>query len=148
MQLEKYGKVKAQKFYIGDEITYQLADDDYWRTATISEIRPEEGYVLLEGRLIYLHQIVALKFFKSKTWSKAVGKQLAHFAAGWVVYGIADKLIFKEISWKLIIIPAAVATTLAGVIPRVFRHRVKKMNGRHRLRLLDLTPLPQQLNIP
>ena len=145
LQLEKSGKVKTQKFYIGDEITYQLAGDDTWYTAAIVDINPEEGYLLMNGRLVRLMQIVALRSYKSRGWSKAVGRQLLNFGVGWIGFGIADRLIFddtRQASWSLILVPASTAFALSWIIPKAFQHRTLKLGKRKRLRLLDLSPLP------
>lgn len=145
VQLEKYGQAKTKKFYIGDELTYQLANDDYWRTSVISDINPEEGYLLMDGRLVYLNQIIALRSFKSRGWSRALGKQFLNFSGGWLVFGMADRFIFtgpQRASWELILIPSAVALALAWIVPKAFKHRNLKLGKRRRLRLLDLTPRP------
>ena len=147
MQLEKYGKVKAQKFFIGDEITYQLVDDDYWRTAAITDINPENNYILLDERLVSINKIIGLKSFKNQGWSKGIGQQLNRFALGWIVFGLADKFIFdgaREASWGLILIPAGTGLISGWLLPRIFKERILKIGKKRKLRLLDLNPLPYQ----
>jgi hypothetical protein len=146
LQLEKKGSAKTQKISLDDEITYKLFDDDVWYTATLYDIKPEEDIIVFNNRLVRLEQIAALRFTDTRSWSSAFGKKLYTFAAGWTLFGIADRLIFNQsenrASIPLIAIPAA--TTLVGgwLIQRIFRQRTKKIGNKYRLRLLDLTISP------
>ncbi|MEL6720219.1 MAG: hypothetical protein AAFP82_16020 [Bacteroidota bacterium] len=145
LQLEKRGSAKTQKMVTGTELVYQMRGDDVWYQGTIEEIRADEGFIMLNDRLISVDKIGAIKSFKNRGWSRRYSKQLYMFAGGWVFFGIADNLIFNESEQRakppLIAIPAAAALVLGYTIRKIFDHRVYKMEGKFRLRLLDLDPI-------
>ncbi|MEL6945794.1 MAG: hypothetical protein AAFO82_24330, partial [Bacteroidota bacterium] len=113
LQLEKRGSAKTQKMVTGTELVYQMRGDDVWYQGTIEEIRADEGFIMLNDRLISVDKIGAIKSFKNRGWSRRYSKQLYMFAGGWVFFGIADNLIFNESEQRakppLIAIPAAAA---------------------------------------
>ncbi|MEM8523803.1 MAG: hypothetical protein AAGG68_04125 [Bacteroidota bacterium] len=145
LQLEKRGSAKTQKMVVGTELVYQMQGDDVWYRGTIEEIRPDAGFITLSDRLVSVEKIGAIKSFKNRGWSRKFSKQLYMFAGGWVFFGIADNLIFNQSEMRakppLIAIPAASAIALGYAIRKIFDHKVYKINGKFRLRLLDLTPI-------
>ncbi|MEM6697186.1 MAG: hypothetical protein AAF806_02355 [Bacteroidota bacterium] len=145
LQLEKRGSAKTQKMVAGIELVYQMEGDDIWYQGVIEEIRPDEGFIMLNDRLINVEKIAAIKSFKNRDWSRSTSNKLYMFAAGWVFFGIADNLIFNQSEDRakppLIAIPAASALALGFAIRKIFDHKVYRMNGKFRLRLLDLDPI-------
>jgi len=145
LQLEKRSSVKTKKMTIGTELFYQMQEDDVWYQGTIQEIRAEEGFIVLNDRLISVEKIGAIKSFKDRDWSRSMSNKLYMFAAGWVFFGIADNLIFNQSEQRakppLIAIPAATALALGYAIRKIFDHKIYKMGGKYRLRLLDLDPV-------
>lgn len=152
VQLEKRGNPETQKFKIGDELIYTLKDDETWYTATINDILPEENIILFENRLVKVADITALKFYNNRNWSKNIGNSLFTFSGGWVLFGLIDRAEIADrvglnqqdpgrAPWDLILIPAGVAIVTGILIKQIFKQHVKKMGKKHRLRLLDLTPV-------
>ncbi len=153
VQLEKRGKAKTQKFEIGDELVYKLHNDEDWYKATINEIKPEEGIILFENRLVKVQDIAALKFYNNKGWSKTIGNQLFTFAGAWVLFGLVDRAEITDdigfnqqdpgrASWNLILIPAGAAVLTGVLLKQLFKQHKKKIGKKYRLRLLDLTVVP------
>ena len=63
LQMEKRGKAKTKKFYIGDELTYQLEGDKEWYTEVIQDILVEQNSILFPSRIISIDQIRKIKTF-------------------------------------------------------------------------------------
>ena len=38
LQMEKYGKLKTTKYFIGDKLVFQLKGDDYWYHEIIQDL--------------------------------------------------------------------------------------------------------------
>ena len=88
LQIEKYGRAKTEKFYIGDPITYQLRGEDVWHTLYIEDLLVEEGYIMFEDRFVALDSISA--FRKERGWTKAASISLYTFGAAWSGCGVTQ----------------------------------------------------------
>lgn len=148
LQLEKRNSTKTVKFSIGDEITYKLAGDEDWYKAYIEDIKPDDGIVLFNNRLVQVENIVALRF--DRNWPRPLERQLYVFGLGWAVFATLDKLVLdldvvnEEASWGFVIIPAATAVVTGFLIGKIFKTKIIKIGNKRRLRLLDLEVVPFQ----
>lgn len=61
LQMEKLGSTKSHKFPVGQEISFRLADRDYFVTEKITGFRPDEQLIITETELFFAHQIEELK---------------------------------------------------------------------------------------
>ncbi len=140
LQMEKYGRVKTKKIYIGSGITYRLKGDDSWYSAVIEDFDLEHNWIVLKDRYLPLDSIDALR--KDRQGARRLGTQLFWFGAGWSTFALLGTATDGEPSTRYRWSDAIVTGTawLAGlVVPRFFKYRIYKMGKKRRLRLLDLT---------
>jgi hypothetical protein len=146
LQLEKRNSAKTDKIPVGSQLIYQIKDDDIWYEATIEDIQPEDGYLVLHNRLLNVNDITAIKTYENRAWSRDLSSKLYKFGGTWVVLGFADYFIFRlsddRITLPLILIPAGIAVGSAWLIRTIFNEKIYRMKRKFRLRLLDLTPVP------
>jgi hypothetical protein len=139
LQMEKYGSLKVKKYYIGDDITYQLTGDKIWYTETIQDLIIEENIILFADHYIKIDDIRTIKSFKSREWSKRTGIQLYAFAGGWVLFSLAGSLTSEwELKWDTAIIAGAAILT-GFLIQQIFKSKKYKIGKKRKLRMLDIT---------
>lgn len=152
LQIEKRNSSKTEKIKIGNQIIYKIKNDDIWYEATIEDISPDEGYLILHNRVVNVEDITALKSYKNRDWSRSLSDKLYKFAASWIVFGLADYFIFNQsvarITLPLLLIPAGTAVGVGWMIRKIFAEKVYKIGRKYRLRLLDLEPIPAPAPIP
>ena len=138
LQLEKYGKAKVKKHFIGEELTFRLKDDkNYWYKDVIQDILVEEGIIIFSNRAVKLDEIDAIRSFKVARFGQSMSRNLFIFGASWTIFS----LIGLPIGWNVGIGDAilVVADTIAAFLVRnLFRYRTFRVGKKRRLRLLDL----------
>lgn len=139
LQMEKYGSLKVKKYYIGDDITYQVAGDKTWYTETIQDLIIDENILLLANRYVKITDIAKIKSFKSAKWSKRFGNQLYVFAGAWVFLSAAGSLTPEwELRWDTAIIAGSAIVT-GFLIQQIFKSKKYKIGKKRKLRMLDIT---------
>ncbi len=142
MQIETYGKAKTKKLYPGATIQYRLKHQKSdWLTGEIDAYRVEDKLVVLSDRYVHVDSIAALRF--DKKWSKVVGTQLFWFGTAWSAFAFVGTLTDgdPETHYEWSDAAATGGFWLSSLLlPKLFRYRKYNMEGRHRLRLVDLQP--------
>lgn len=145
LQIEKFGKAKTNKLYIGDQIFIQTKDNPDWFLAEIEDLLPDAQAIVFYDRIIQIQDITAMKFRK-KSKVHDIGR-VVQFS--WVVpvayqaiYDVVDPP-FEEEEWKPTAIVSA-GTFLLGSLMRLIPPKKHKFGEgtRRRLRILDLTFYP------
>lgn len=143
LQMEKYGKVKTKRYYLGDELIYQLKDDKNWYSATIDDIKVEEKIVLFNNRYVKLDEIHALKSFHNRGWSSKAGYSLMVFGGSWSFFALGGMLIDADrfAYQKSDAIVTGTALLSGWLIQKLFKSKTYKMGKRKWLRVLDISPI-------
>lgn len=143
LQIEKYGKTNVEKFYIGDELTYQIkGDKKTWYKGTINDLLIDENLIVFENRAVKMKDITVIRTFKNARLSRSLSLQLYVFAAGFGGFSALAALVgWWEISvFTVVVVGSAL---LAGLLIRhLFKWKTYKMGKRKWLRMLDLTMKP------
>ena len=142
LQIEKYGKAKTIKYYIGESLQFQLnGDRSYWYEDVMQDILVEEGIVVFGNRAVKVESISALKSGNKRRWLNNFGNSLYVFGIGWAFFSLADLLVGGQLTWAAAIVPAT-AFALGWIIRKIGRPRTYKIGKKRRLRLLNLSPMP------
>ena len=139
LQIEKYGKARTEKIFIGEEITYKLKGEKEWRQGYIEDFLVDEKMIVLGNRYVKIDEIAAFRYYRS--WTKAAKMTFFWFGAGWSLFAAVGTLTDGDPSTHYRWSDAFVTGTswfLAFVIPKIFKYKVVKFGVRKRLRLLDL----------
>ena len=61
LQIEKSGKAKTEKIFIGETLTFQLKEQEepFWYTAVVEDLFVEDSVVLLGPRYIHIKNIIS-----------------------------------------------------------------------------------------
>lgn len=146
LQIEKLHSPKTIKYFIGDEITFQLKGEDSWYTRNIENVSYEGNVMFVVDGQIKLSDVTALRTFKPSKWSRPLSNQLIFFAPVWAGYTAVASIFDDDVSFgksDYIIMGSSIAT--AGILKFLFKHKTyrfqkkNKESKKWRLRILDLT---------
>lgn len=141
LQMEKYGKAKTKKYYIGDDLIYRIKGDKDWYEGTINDLLVDDNIILFGNRAVRLEEITAIKSVKMARKSRRLGNQLFIFGGSWVFWSLVGTTVGWELTALTIIVPA-VAVGVGFLIKILFKKRIYKLGKKRRLRMLDLTMKP------
>lgn len=136
--MEKRGSFKVRRYYPGDEVAFRIAGDDTWYAEEILDVLVDDDLVLFANRVVPVEKITHIRSFKMQRWSKPFGRQLYNFSIGWIVYSLGATLFGNPLTTSVILVPA-VASATGFLLQKLFRKRTFKIDGRRRLRVLDLS---------
>jgi len=136
LQIEKYGSAKVKKYYIGENLSYQLKEDKTWYSGTIQDLIIDDNIILLENKYIRMEDIRTIR--QGRRWSQQIGKQLYYFAGSWLVFSGLGTLVGWELRADTVIIPAS-AVVSGWLIRKIFKYKKYKLGKRRRLRMLDIS---------
>lgn len=148
LQIEKIGKAKTQKMYIGETIFIQTELNPDWFEGIIEDLRPDAQAIVFYDRIIPIKDIKAIKFRKKSSLHGA-GKALKW---SWVipiayqgVFNLANPPSEEELrqSWISAGIIGGSSFLLGSTMQLIPPKKLKFGEGRNRrLRVLDLTFYP------
>lgn|GEM_PF-645521 len=147
LQLEKFNSPRVKKFFIDQEMTFQLKESPGWFTRVIVDLSYDQNYLLFVNGYVRLEDISALRTFKSRKWSKPIGNQLFNFAIGWAGFSLVSAAVDDGDSYTAGDFAVSAGAVIAGIlIKRIFKHRTyrfskkgsDKVSNRFRLRIMDL----------
>lgn len=138
LQLEKVGKFKITKIYLGETIFVKTVQNpDTWYEAVIEDVSIEANAIIFPKRIIPLDDIVAMKRRK-KSGAHAYGRSLQYSAIAPVVYEGIYGLVNPPIEWESLAYISGGALVLGSLL-RLLPPKQYKMGKKYRLRVLDLT---------
>jgi len=145
LQIEKFGKAKTEKLYIGESIFIQTKDNPDWFEGIIDDLLPDAQAVVFYDRIIPLKDITAVKFRKKSTMN-GIGKAVQW---SWVVpafyqgvYDLVEPVSAEErrAAWKGTAFIGGGSFLLGSIMRLIPPKKLKFGEGeRRRLRVLDLT---------
>lgn len=143
LQIEKYGKTKVVKFYIGDELTYQInGDKKTWYHGTINDLLVDENMIVFENKVVNMKDISAIRTFKNARLSRTLSIQLYAFGLAFGgMSAIAALVGWWEITAFTVVVVGS-ALVLGLLIRHIFKWKTYKMGKRNWLRMLDITFQP------
>lgn len=140
LQIEKFGKPKAEKIELGSYMIYQLKNDDIWSQGYIRDLRVDQNMIEFDDRFVKLDDIAALKY--ERKWPKQFGTQIAIFGLAWSGYALIGTLTDNNPDTNYRWSDAVVTGASVGVglsLPLIIGDKTIQLGKRRRLRMLDLT---------
>jgi hypothetical protein len=134
--LEHAKRVRPDKMYIGQVITFQLNDDDNgWYTRTIQDILPESNSLLLDGYLVPLKDITAIKVHRRPVW-RIIGGTLLSLGIS-LAAATTGAAIYRDDEQNYPLLIGSSAATL-GTSKLLLKKRKVHLNKQHRLRIIEI----------
>lgn len=139
LQIEKAGSFKVERFYIGDEITFQIQDEKkLWRSEVIKDLILDEDILVFNKGMIKMKDIYKIRTFDGEAGAKKVAYSLYSFGAGWVLFSLVDVVFGGTLTWGVAIVSGTAFAT-GWLVRKIFSTRTYKMGNKRRLRILDIT---------
>ena len=145
LQLEKAGTMKVIRFYIGDELTFQIRNDDVgWYTRTINDIDVDRNRLVFNNYSLPIDSISMIQLPKSKVW-QVVGGALQIGGIAMAMSSAYWSITQNEpADWAALGTSAGIALLGTGM-RKGMRKKKFKIGPYKRLRVLDLSfgpPVP------
>lgn len=140
LQIEKYGKAKTEKIFIGQEITYKLKGNDFYHTAVIEDLLVDKNIIVLGDRYTSLANIEALRY--NRSWVRPISTSVFWFGTAWSAFAAIGTLTDGDPTTKYRASDAVVTGTswlLSWSIARIFKNKTVKLGKKKRLRMLDIS---------
>lgn len=138
LQMEKRGKVKTKKYYLGEELTFQLKGGSDWYTDVMIDIKVEEQIIVFSERYVKVEDIKTIKSYKNARFASRTEKTLYSFGAAWLLFSLGGTLAgepLNDLTWKV----PATSAGLGFLIKKLFYTRKYRIGKKRRLRVLDLS---------
>jgi hypothetical protein len=140
IQIERYGRAKTEKIFIGEGIEYRLKGSKDWRYAVVEDINVEQNLIVLADRYLKPDSIDALRYYRS--YSQKLGLQVMTFGVAWSGFALVGTAVDgnPETKYRLSDGIVTASSIAAGFgIAQLLKYRKIKFGKRKRLRLLDIT---------
>ena len=137
LQIEKYGKAKTKKIYLGEQLTFQLKGSKDWYSEILVDLKTEEQILIFTNRYVKVDDIIALKSFKNAGMAKNLQYSLYSFAVSWAFYSLGATLFGEDLTIDAAVVPA-ISIGLGWSIRKLFSSRKIRIGKRKRLRALDI----------
>ena len=143
VQLETRGKIRTQKFFMGEELSVMLDSEDFWRHTRVLDIDLDEQTIEFEYGSAHINEIGAIKTPAQRARGKNWRNKLLLSSAGFLIYAPLEIIYQDDPNWPLI--AGGLGLGVVGVILKPIFDQFSKHNlgKRKRLRLLDLS-LPDE----
>ena len=138
LQMERYGSLKKQRLYIGDDITFKLKNDDTgWHTRPIIDFDVDGGYIVSINYRVHIDSIASIQLDK-RNGMKFLGSVFLVGGANTILFSIAYPLFNQRDPEWVGVAWGAGFLGLGTLISMLDRQKQFKIGKRKRLRLLDL----------
>jgi len=138
LQMDMFGKKKAMRFDIGDELMFKVKGDKNFYSVPIRDLNFETGEIILPKGQVLLSDIVEIQVISESISRKILGRKLFVFGASFTGIGIFDAVVYGS-TFGPIGITVGVVTLMSGILLRwVFKKRTFKVGKKRQLRIIDL----------
>lgn len=134
LNLYKPGKTKVIPFRVGEELTFQMKDFDYFYNLTITDLKGDS--IIFGDGVVRLHQIAAVKVDNQNGFATYAAGTLYVFGASWLVWTGVDDLMGNDPSWIRAAAIAGTAGVLGLVAQLIARPKTYKIDDKRFLKIL------------
>lgn len=135
--LEKTTKVKPQKFFIGETLTYKLDEHQAtWFSDEILDILPEENALVLGIQKVRIEDIAALRFHRPLI--DGLGRKTGVFGAQLIFFSTLGLVAFDDLNAKKGLAIGGGAIGASFLTIKLLKFKRVKMGHRHRLRTIEI----------
>jgi len=138
LQIERKHRLKTVRILPGDVFEIKLYKDrKNWRQLRLYDLDIENNEIITDFGSFHLEDIQALRTKKQSQWGNAIINYTATFAAGTLVFSLADLFYGNPYNWEFVAVAGGMVG-LAVIIKLASRSFYYRFNRNHRLRIIDL----------
>ncbi len=138
IQMDMFGKKKAMRFHVGDELRFKVMGDDKFYILPIVDLDETSGKITLPKGEVFLHEITEIQVVAQNHRRYNLGRNLFGFGGVMLGIGTFDALISGTVLTASGFIIGGVAMVLGAVLRWAFKKRNFKINERRQIRILNL----------
>ena len=147
LQVERAGRKKVQKYYIGDILNFKLKSEKTGYSLPIRDLDIFTGMIEFDNGSFHIDQIQEILVTKKQGAAKAWNITFVNFGAAWAVFTIVDILAGGSFHIGAVIVSGG-SIALGFIIKWLFSKRKLKLGKKRRLRILDLNLSPSNFPTP
>jgi hypothetical protein len=139
LQIETYGKPKAEKLFIGQGITYQLKDSKDWHYVVIEDLIIDQQLIQTVRGYLKLSDIAELR--EERGWPQVLKTSLYTFGAGWSLFAAVGFATDgrPETSYRKGDAILTASTLASGwLVSKIFKYKNIKLGKRKNLRMIEI----------
>jgi len=138
IQMDMFGKKKAMRFHVGDELRFKVRGDDKFYVLPIVDLEEATGKIILPKGEVFLHEIAEIQVLTQTEGRYILGTKLLAFGATFTSIGVIDALAFGSVFSGIGVIIGGGAILVGALLRWGFKKRGFKINERRQLRILNL----------
>jgi len=138
IQMDMFGKKKAMRFEVGDELRFKVKGDDKFYILSIVDLDETKGKSTLPKGEVFLHEISEIQVLTQTERRYVLGTKLFTFGTTFLGIGIIDAVAFGSVFTAMGGIIGGVAVLTGTLLRWAFKKRSFKINDRRQLRILNL----------
>ena len=139
LYMEVMGEEKPIKYYEGQFLSFKSAEyPDEWQDIKIDRIMDEEKFVLYDGGMLNMTDIIEVR--RTRGWANTIGYMLQTFGVAW--FGFGGIAHFTTSNFSFGVDTQAIGTTAIAsgwIIRKFLKYKKYKIGRRNRLKILDLS---------
>jgi len=140
--IEKRGNPKTERIAMYEYMIFQLqGDDKIWYNRQVLGLDADAQMIQLGDTWLPLSDLTRIKLHRERGWVNILGSALQAGGVSMILtdayFTIRNEHEYSEGGWEFGLINIAVGTGLKALLSKI-KYRLS-VNGRHRLRIVDLT---------
>ena len=141
LQLDKFGKKKSMKIFIGEELNFRLSGEEFFYSLIIRDLIPETNKIIFDNGEVNVEDVAEIRHFRNKGAVKAWNLLFLNFGIGWALFSAIDALAGGTFHLSAVIISGA-AIAVGFLIKAIFTKRKFKISDKRGLRIIDMNVGP------
>ncbi len=138
IQMDMFGKEKAMRFGIGDELRFRVKGDDKFYVLPIIDLDEKAGKIILPKGEVLVSDIVEIQVLRQDERRTILGAKLFVFGGSFLGIGIADAVFFGSVFTIGGIAIGLTALVTGAIYLWGCKKRTFRLNKRRQIRILNL----------
>jgi len=138
IQMDMFGKEKAMRFGVGDELRFKVKGDDKFYVLPIVDLDESTGKIILPKGEVLISDIAEIQVLREDEKRMILGAKLFVFGGSFLAIGIADALLFGSVfTVGGIAVGLTALITGAAYLWRC-KKRTFRLNKKRQIRIINL----------
>ncbi len=138
IQMDMFGKKKAMRFNVGDELRFKVKGDDKFYILPIVDLDETTNKIILPKGEVFLHEIAEIQILNDRKTQQVLGTKLFNFGLAFMGIGVLDAVLFGSIFTIGGAVVGGASAVAGAILYWGFRKRTFRINERRQLRILNL----------
>ncbi|MEM7104448.1 MAG: hypothetical protein AAF502_15025 [Bacteroidota bacterium] len=147
LQVERSGRKKVQKYYIGDILNFKLKGEKTDYSLPIRDMDDRTGLLTFDNGIFHISEIGEIIVTKNQRAARAWNITFVNFGLSWALFTAIDVAVGGTFHWGAVVVVGS-AILVGYLIKWLFSKRKLKLGKKRRLRILNLNISPSDFLNP